>query len=65
MGQSGGRDFFFFLHFSMTELDVLTKLRKKKLFKKIMKKKFQSALFSPLGQWTGNNFSFKVGLRLL
>ena len=29
-----------------------------------MKKKYQSALFSPLGRWTGNNFSFKVGLVL-
>ena len=28
-----------------------------------MKKKFQSALFSPLGRWAGNNFSFKGGLR--
>ena len=25
-------------------------------------KKFQSALFSPLGRWTGNNFLFKGGL---
>ena len=28
-----------------------------------MKKKSQSALFSPPGQWTGNNFLFKGGLR--
>ena len=27
-----------------------------------MKKKFQSALFSPPGRWTGNNFLFKDGL---
>ena len=27
-----------------------------------MKKKFQSALFSPLGRWTGNDFLFKGGL---
>ena len=25
-------------------------------------KKFQSALFRPLGWWTGNNFLFKAGL---
>ena len=29
-----------------------------------MKKKLQSALFSPLGRWTGNNFLFKGGLWL-
>ena len=29
-----------------------------------MKKRFQSALFSPLGQWTGNNFVFKGDLRV-
>ena len=28
----------------------------------ILKKEFQSALFSPLGWWTGNNFLFKGGL---
>ena len=28
-----------------------------------MNKKFQSALFSPLGRWTGNNFLFEGGLR--
>ena len=27
-----------------------------------MNKKFQSALFRPLGRWTGNNFLFKGGL---
>ena len=27
-----------------------------------MKKKSQSALFSPPGRWTGNNFLFKGGL---
>ena len=31
-------------------------------FSKNKEKKFQSALFSPLGRWTGNNFLFKVGL---
>ena len=30
--------------------------------KKIMKKKSQSALFSPPGRWTGNTFLFKGGL---
>ena len=29
------------------------------------KKKFQSALFSQLGRWTGNNFLFKGGLRVI
>ena len=30
--------------------------------KKKEKKKFQSALISPLGRWTGNTFLFKGGL---
>ena len=35
-----------------------------KLECKYEKKKFQSALFSPLGWWTGNYFFFKGGLRV-
>ena len=35
-----------------------------KKFFKLYKKKFQSALFSPLRRWTGNNFLFKGGLWL-
>ena len=38
------------------------KLEESKLFSKIMKKKFQLALFSPLGRWTENTFLFKGGL---
>ena len=31
-------------------------------FENMIKKKFQSALFRPLGRWAGNNFLFKGGL---
>ena len=33
-------------------------------FFKKQEKKFQSALFSPRGRWTGNNLLFKGGLML-
>ena len=38
------------------------KKQKRKFEENLKKKKFQSALFSPLGRWTGNNFLFKGGL---
>ena len=35
-----------------------------RFFGNMKEKKFQSDLFSPLGQWTGNNFLFKGGLSI-
>ena len=40
-------------------------MEKNTFFQKKKKKKFQPALFSPLGRSTGNNFLFKSGLRVL
>ena len=57
-GQSGGRDFFFFPNFIFYKLECKVGRSIKK------KKKFQSALFSPHGRWTGNDFLFKGGLTL-
>ena len=60
-----GRSGFFFLIFfifSIFHFSVTRMLRKKKLFSKTMKKKFQSALFSLLGRWTANYFLFKGGV---
>ena len=36
---------------------------KKEFSENLKKKKFQSALFSPLRRWTGNNFSLEGGLK--
>ena len=36
---------------------------KKNFVSKTTKNEIQSHLFNPLGQWTGNNFLFKNGLR--
>ena len=52
--------FFHFLIFHW--LECTEKIEGKETFSNIMKKKFQSGLFSPLGRWTRNNFLFKGGL---
>ena len=57
----GGQDFFFFpIFFFFYKLECTGGEKKKKKFLK-----FQSALFSPPGRWTGNNYLFKGGLRPL
>ena len=63
IGQSGGRDFFFFPNFIFYRLEYTGgKSKKINIFFPKKKKKFQSALFSPPGRWTGNHFLFKAGL---
>ena len=53
---------FFFYKVEYTGGKVKKKKMKLKLKLKYEKKEFQSALFNPLGRWTGNNFLFKGGL---
>ena len=53
--------FFFFLISFFYKLEC-TGEKGKISFENMKKKKFQSALFSPLGRRTGNNFLFKGGL---
>ena len=59
VGRSG---IFFFSNFIFYKLECTGGKREKKKNLKIGKKKFQSALFSPPGRWTGNDFLFEDGL---
>ena len=54
--------FYFFPNLFFYKLECTERGRKKK-FENLKKKKFQSALFSPLGRWTENNSLSKGGLR--
>ena len=62
-----GRSEFFSSDFQFSiDCNIYTEdIRGKKLFFLKKHEKFQSALFSPVGRSTGNNFLFKGGLMIL
>ena len=57
-----GRSGFSFPNFFLYKLECTGGGVKKISFENMKTKKFQSALFSPLWRWTGNNSLFKGGL---